>query len=600
MSYFNYITEVPENAVRPSDCDACLADRLRVRAESPYFEGPVLASESVYQSLTSSCNIAGKPLSTSTIDYFTAAPQPTQPTCDGTTYTIKSSDDCNSIAKAQGVGTAWLLADNNLDAFCVNFPSSGNLCITNQCKTVTLGTNETCSAVAAANNITETQLHAWNPIINMACSNLPAMNGTELCVDAPGRKFEAPSGTVPPLTPTVAVPRPSDAADGSTKPCARWYDVQKGDFCNALTLKFGISLADFLFLNPAVNENCTNLFAEESYCVQAVGDSTFSLLFSLPPPPIVPRIADKSTVNTYSGRPGFVSVTIDPSATFTGIPFTALPNATATGFTRYTPLPIANDTRDDCVHYFAGEDMQIDVNGTSWNSTCVFAAYMYEVDLDEFAAWNPGLGDVRSPSCAFQSGVRYCGSWYLQKAPEPTVIPTPTSSTASSTTSSSGTSKPTPPAPTHSGQPDNCNEWAVVEDGDNCDTMATAAGISRAQFLAWNPAVSSDCVQNFWLGYAYCVAVSGSTTTPPTTSSRTSTAPPEGPTKPPAEYLQEGQPDNCSKWDRAVTGDYCAVVAERNGLTVSQLAALNPVLGTDGADCGTMMWLNYYYCVDTS
>jgi len=40
-----------------------------------------------------------------------------------------------------------------------------------------------------------------------------------------------------------------------------------------IVIKFGISLDDFVFLNPVINANCTNLFAEESYCVQAVGDS---------------------------------------------------------------------------------------------------------------------------------------------------------------------------------------------------------------------------------------------------------------------------------------------------------------------------------------
>ncbi len=33
------------------------------------------------------------------------------------------------------------------------------------------------------------------------------------------------------------------------------------------------------------------------------------------------------------------------------------------------------------------------------------------------------------------------------------------------------------------GSPANCNKWALV-----------TAGISLAQFPAWNPAVSSDCV----------------------------------------------------------------------------------------------------------
>lgn len=40
-------------------------------------------------------------------------------------------------------------------------------------------------------------------------------------------------------------------------------------------MKFGISLENFVFLNKAINQNCTNLFAEESYCVVPVGDSTY-------------------------------------------------------------------------------------------------------------------------------------------------------------------------------------------------------------------------------------------------------------------------------------------------------------------------------------
>ena len=43
----------------------------------------------------------------------------------------------------------------------------------------------------------------------------------------------------------------------------REYDVQPNDYCNLLCVKFGLTLDDFVFLNPALNKNCTNLFAEE-------------------------------------------------------------------------------------------------------------------------------------------------------------------------------------------------------------------------------------------------------------------------------------------------------------------------------------------------
>jgi hypothetical protein len=71
----------------------------------------------------------------------------------------------------------------------------------------------------------------------------------------------------------TAAPVPTDVAQGTNMNCGQYYRVVKGDYCNLLVIKFGISLSDFVFLNPAINDNCTNLFADESYCVQAVGDS---------------------------------------------------------------------------------------------------------------------------------------------------------------------------------------------------------------------------------------------------------------------------------------------------------------------------------------
>ncbi|ORY68194.1 uncharacterized protein BCR38DRAFT_463783 [Pseudomassariella vexata] len=535
ISPFNYLSNTTDQ-VQPDDCDVCLAERLRLREGSPYFDGPIVASQSLYESMTASCGIVGRPVVTTTIDYFSAAPAPTAKVCEGSTYSIQASDDCYTISKSQGVGTDWLLADNDLEAFCTNFPAAGtSLCITNQCTTVTVPTNTTCEAMAAAANITETQLKAWNPSISYGCANLPKMNGSEVCVDALGRKFVPPSDTssLPPQTPTTTAPTPTDAADGSggaEKPCGRWYSVQKGDYCNLIAVKFGITLSDFLFLNPAVNANCTNLFALESYCVAAVGD-----------------------INTYTGRPGFASVTLDPSAPFTGIPYTERPDATNSPYTRlYTALPEATGTRDDCVHYFAGDDYQYDLTGSPYASNCELAAATYDVDLDAFASWNPGLGNVSDPACAFVKGVRYCGSW------------SPTTSTGPTT------SKATPPGPTMTGSPADCNKWALVTDGLSCTDMAAQAGISLQQFMAWNPAVSSDCLTNYWLGEAYCVGVSGESTPTTTTPSGTTTKP-----TPPAPTMS-GEPDNCNKWAVVTDGVTCTDMARQAGISLSQFLAWNP------------------------
>ncbi|KAK3185814.1 hypothetical protein K4F52_005470 [Lecanicillium sp. MT-2017a] len=559
VSPFNYLSEVPEGATQPSSCDECIAARLRMRAGSPYFDGPVVASESLYQSLTSSCGIEGKPVTTTTIDYSTSEPQPTEATCAGTQYAIQSGDDCYSISEAQGVGTAWLLADNNLAAYCADFPTSGNLCITNTCDTVTVQVNQTCAAIADAAGITETQLKAWNPVINPVCSNINMMNGTTLCIKPPGPQLSPPVTTnIPPITPTTPAPVPTDANPGSTKPCGRWYDVEAGDYCNLMVLKFAISLEDFLFLNPDINVNCTNLLAGDSYCIQPVGD-----------------------INTYPGRPGYVSITIDPSATFTGVPFTMLPNATVTSYSRpYTPAPLATGVRDDCVHYFLGDDYQFPSEQLGyWKSNCDLAAHNYNADNDNFVAWNALGRSITDPACSFVAGRRYCGSWNLQAAE--TTAATPTATTSGG-----------PPAPTHSGQPANCDTWHVVASGDSCQSVADDAGISLSQFYDWNPAVSRDCVTNFWVGQAYCIGVSGDggSTTAPTTTTTSSKPTPPAPTHP-------GQPSDCNKWDVVESGDTCGSLAADNGILLNQFLAWNPAVSSD---CVENFWLGQAYCVGVS
>lgn len=100
------------------------------------------------------------------------------------------------------------------------------------------------------------------------------MVGDQLCVSLPGTPYVDPAPTtIAPSIPTTPAPVPTDVADGTNENCGRYYKAIVGDYCNALLMKFSINLKDFLFLNSAINENCTNLYAEESYCVQPVGDS---------------------------------------------------------------------------------------------------------------------------------------------------------------------------------------------------------------------------------------------------------------------------------------------------------------------------------------
>ncbi|CAG8971987.1 hypothetical protein HYALB_00003325 [Hymenoscyphus albidus] len=384
------------NGSEPSGpCDLCLIKNLQMQAASPYYDGPELRSQSIYDTKTSSCGVTNLPLATSTLSFST-----TPAACTGKTYAITSGDSCYSISKSQGIGTAWLLSDNNLGAYCSDFPSSGNLCLTNTCDTVEVGVNSTCKEIAKAANITESQLKAWNPSINAGCYNVEKMNGTQVCISGPGTPYVVPHATVT-LAPSIAstaVAVPTDAADAVNRNCGRWYHAVSGDYCNLLTLRFSISLQDFVFLNPPINENCTNLFAEESYCVQAVGD-----------------------INTYSGRPGYH--TLIPSNTASFIPLVLTPTTAATTIPTPTALPLAPGTRDDCSNMFDGAIFQKDITGTMHFNQCDFAADIYRVDIEDFGLWNPDIGNVSLSTCSFKPGTQYCGKLFSGQAPLPVAGP---------------------------------------------------------------------------------------------------------------------------------------------------------------------------------
>lgn len=634
----------PPSGVEPSGpCDLCFIKNLQKQAGSPYYDGPQIRESSIYESKTSSCSVTDYPLTISTLPFSqppVISSTPTPSPCSGKEYQIQSGDDCYKISKSQGIGTAWLLSDNSLTAYCANFPQNGALCIKNTCQIYTVQPADTCEVMAMSHNITIAQLKAWNPIINAGCHNLYKMNGTSICVSNPGVAYVTPPA-MPPLAPSTAVsaaPVPTNAKDESNRQCGQWYNVEGGDYCNLVTLKYSISLSDFVFLNPSINENCTNLLLDISYCVAPVGD-----------------------INTYSGRPGYHT----PGPTglpFTKVTFTSTKPATTTPTS--TQMAFAEDTRDDCYQYFEASQMETDISGTSFRHQCDLAAAVYGVELSELLTWNPKLGnDTEAASCSFKPGVRYCGRFYFELPPPPSEVgpslefpiregydtnctefsdvpkdftcddvlivfeltlaqffkmnpavgstcanlwtemaycirspnaPAPvTSSKPTTVITPSSTSALGPSAPTHSGQPSNCVRWHIVVDGDNCSNLADKYFITLAQFFAWNPAVSKDCLGNFWLGSAYCIGTSDSITV-----SRSAAPPSPTPTAfvIPSPNQPNNAVDNCNKVAQAQEGDWCSLFAERNGISSTQLYAWNAALD-NGNGCGTSFWKDYWYCV---
>ncbi|OBT68027.1 hypothetical protein VE03_01474 [Pseudogymnoascus sp. 23342-1-I1] len=149
--------------------------------------------------------------------------------------------------------------------------------------------------------------------------------------------------------------------------------------------------------------------------------------------------------------------------------------------------------------------------------------------------------------------------------------------------------------PTQTGIAANCNKFYDIVKGDDCETVAAAFKISRKQFLAWNPAVSSDCATNFWVGYSYCVGTGklGVSSTKSTVSDAPRTTVHTKPDKP----TQTGTICNCNKWYDVVEGDDCGKIATAFKIKVAHFLKMNPAISSD---CSTNFWVGNSYCVGTS
>ncbi|KAJ7491814.1 hypothetical protein B0H11DRAFT_2007939 [Mycena galericulata] len=121
----------------------------------------------------------------------------------------------------------------------------------------TVVSGDGCASIESMFDITFAELISMNPELNSGCTNL--LLGEAYCVT---------------LTGTVTAP--SNVAPGTlTNGCMEYYTVVPGDQCTSIESDFGITLPDFLAMNPELNSGCTNLVAGDAYCVTST---------STPPP----------------------------------------------------------------------------------------------------------------------------------------------------------------------------------------------------------------------------------------------------------------------------------------------------------------------------
>ncbi|RDW83597.1 LysM peptidoglycan-binding domain-containing protein [Aspergillus mulundensis] len=524
-------TSSDANYTADQECSYCGLAVQQKQLASPF--GYTEQDAADFASLTLSCSQTTYAYATPTAYALnTTTTTPYTPTCTAS-HTVADGESCVSISGDYNVSTYGLINENALTVSCNELKEGRVLCLPEDCTIWQLDLLDTCDSIQADLNITMAQLLAWNPMINSGCSNLASWRGWHLCASPPGGSVAVGEGN---STSTTAAPVPTDAQAQSNTECATWYEVQEGDTCSILSLKFSISLADLIFLNPQIDTNCTNLWLDTSYCVKAVGD-----------------------INTYSDYPSSTPAYVFPkpttTATFTPVPVT-LP----------TLNPHAPGTLEDCDFYDnpfdAGPNAGIDM------AACETWADEAGVDLATFVQWNPSLSignctmDLsysycisHEPEPAETFPYSYCFSANTTLIPESSAQPSECScyiqfraedeslfscdmfSSRFNTTTSAvsalnpwikagsdcessvfseitdgyvqlcvHSSSPTPPAETQPGAVSGCMKWHVVASGDGCAAIADEYGITLADFVAWNPGVGGDCA-SLWLGYAVCVGV---------------------------------------------------------------------------------------------
>ncbi|KAI0857961.1 hypothetical protein F4860DRAFT_487726 [Xylaria cubensis] len=357
-------------------------------------------------------------------------------------------------------------------------------------KTYTISASDTCQGISTSQGISTYDL-IWNNNLTSACENFPKSG--KLCI-------------------------PSAA---SCKP----YTVLTTDTCSSIQSKFSLLYSQLISWNPSLGVGCQGLSAAVGFviCVSTPGGSWIN-----------PNTSDISTV-----APPPTSLPAPTLLTGSLTAMTMLPSATYLPYSSNLTTPYANSTRMDCISYITAPFLVniTDNNHTLTSSSCSDAVAAYGVSLADFLLWNPDLNN--DTSCVLAKNVQYCVQ--ISAVPAPNItdycieyqIPPPGYDCLSFAAQAgiepaqfvewnpavgSDCSRFLPGlqycvAVYHYRQPgftSNCNQFAVANDTNwadlPCQIIETKYGLSHGRFVAWNPAVLSNCT-GMYPGYDYCVSI---------------------------------------------------------------------------------------------
>ncbi|KAH7120619.1 hypothetical protein EDB81DRAFT_700905 [Dactylonectria macrodidyma] len=414
---------------------------------------------------------------------------------------------------------------------------------TQNCDTYSVQSRDDCFSIMKQANVTFAQLISWNPEIDKRCFNIYNFVGKEICISNPEGDYTIPSNSQDsPTIVTTTAPVPDPTPDDTEDRCAEYHLVASGEDCGTFTLKYGITLKDFIFLNPHVWENCTNVYLDYYYCVRPVG-----------------------YISTY---PGYLPTT--STKEFVQTPTTPLPVEVdlLEGYVSTNQkILVADKTRDDCVAYIYLTDSSPTVLSDCWSMAMACGQ-------QEFILWNPSLAQKPLNTsdhsynypCTLSQSVSYCIA--LESA---TAVPE--------------VDEVAPPSPRAAGEIENCTSWYAPNSYDTCESMLLIHWLEFDDFYRMNPSVKSDCT-GMTLGTYYCVSTNEDGSSPSEdeydvtlTSSASSTVTTTGVATP--SPVQSGLSSNCDSFYLVKAGDGCWAIANDHSVALSDFYDWNPAVKSD-------------------
>ncbi|KAM0344970.1 hypothetical protein ACHAPU_006848 [Fusarium lateritium] len=447
---------------------------------------------------------------------------------------------------------------------------------------------------------------AWNPSVGTDCSGVET--GFSYCVEVNHglpRETDKPEPNDPEPEPTASdQPDPTGPAEhsptqeGLISTCTDFYFAEKGDTCSKIVEKYKtFDFKDFFKWNPAVEDDCSGLWAKTWYCVGVPGTSTKKPITSAKPTPtntngeyspVQPNIAKNcnrfhkitptttcANIEKYYSLPLETFYKWNPSVgtsctsllvgywVCVGVEGWAPPKTTTT----IKPAPTDTNGGHSPVQPNIAKNCN-KFHKITPTTTCASIERYYSLPLETFYKWNPSVGT----SCT-----SLLVDYWVCVGVEGWTPPKPTT-----------TNKPTPtngietPSPIQPNIAKDCNKFHKITPTTTCKNIENYYNLPLSTFYKWNPSVGTSC-NALIVGYHVCVSVIGWTPSKPSPTNGIPTPTP----------VQAGIIKGCKQFHPVSTTTTCDSIQKYYKITMAQFRKWNSFID---AKCNGL-WAKYYVCV---